>query len=146
MQCTGCPAVSGTRRAASDDSLADAALALEHQVNGGSDCAAVRHVCSVSVRIAFSHDDFLSVKSDFFLLGRHRCVSFGYPAWASIKRSLPAPAGHLALRVLPELRPESRGSHLATAMVGSVRCEGERIVRPNRQNRASLPPRVGGYG
>src|SRR6266700_3408599 len=38
-----------------DDSLADAALALENQVNSGSDCAAVRHVCSVSVRIVFCH-------------------------------------------------------------------------------------------
>jgi hypothetical protein len=45
-------------------------------------------------------------KSDFFLLGRHRCVSFGYPAWASIKRSLPAPTGHLASRVMPDWWPE----------------------------------------
>jgi hypothetical protein len=89
-----------------DDRLADAALALKNQVNGGSDCAAVRHVCSVSVRIAFSHDDFLSVKSDFFLLGRHRCVSFGYPAWASIKRPLPAPTGRPASRVMPDWWPE----------------------------------------
>src|SRR5579863_116749 len=128
-----------------DDSLADAALALENQVNSGSDCGAVRHVCSVSVRIAFSHDDFLSVKLDFCLLDRHRCGSFGCPAWASIKRSLPAPAGHLALRVPLERRPESRGGHVATAMAESVRCEGERIVRPKPQHRASLPPRVGGY-
>src|SRR5579863_5016619 len=94
----------------------------------------------------FAMYDLLSVNSDFCLLGRPRCGAFGYPAWASIKRSLPAPAGHLGLPVLPELRPGSRGSHVATAMVGSVRCEGERTVRPNLQIRASLPPRVGGYG
>src|SRR5580704_8853391 len=84
--------------------------------------------------LLFAMYDLLSVKSDFCPLDRHRCGSFGYPAWASIKCSLPAPAGHLALQVLPEWRPESRGCHVATAMAGSVRCE-ERIVRPRFQNR-----------
>ena len=40
-----------------DDSLADAALALEHQVNGGSDCAAVLYISKALRQITTDCDN-----------------------------------------------------------------------------------------
>jgi hypothetical protein len=55
------PAYQELGEPASDDSLADTALTLKDQMNRRNDWSAVRRACSVSVRIAFGHDDnFLS--------------------------------------------------------------------------------------
>src|SRR5580700_3068622 len=83
--------------------------------------------------LLFAMYDLLSVKSDFCPLDRHRCGFCGCPAGVSIKRSSPAPAGHRA-SVFPDWRCEQRGSHATRVMVGSVRCEGERLVPPKLRN------------
>src|ERR1700761_4430461 len=79
--------------------------------------------------LVFAMYDLLSFKSDFCRPDRRRGGFCGYPAGASIKRSLPAPMGHWALRVLRDRRqPVWRERFVAVAE--PLRCEAGRILRP----------------